>query len=231
MNCDRNFDKNFDRNAVAAALRLYAVTDRAWSGQKGAEILYRQVEQAIRGGVTLVQLREKNIGKTDFLKEAKNLVRLCHSYGVPLIINDSVEVAVESGADGVHVGQEDMEAEEVRGILGRNKILGVSAHSLEEAKRAEAAGADYLGVGAVFGSRTKKDASPVSYEILRQICENVSIPVVAIGGITKGNLNRLAGSGVQGVALVSAIFGAGDIEEECRELAFLSEKMIFAGRE
>ena len=223
---------SYDRKAMAKALCLYAVTDRAWTkteslSKSGTLSLYQQVEQALRGGVTLVQLREKNMQREAFLREAYDLCKLCHQYGVPLIVNDDVEAALESGADGVHVGQEDMTAVKARALLGKDKILGVSAHSVEEAKLAEAAGADYLGVGAVFGTATKKDAHPIPHQIVRQICQSVSIPVVAIGGVTKENLSQLAGSGVKGVALVSAIFGAKEIEEECKKLLALSKKMVY----
>lgn len=213
---------SFDREAMAAALCLYAVTDRSW---KPDMPLYRQVELALKGGVTMVQLREKNLSKKEFLEEAYRLKKLCRIYQVPLIINDDVEIALESDADGVHVGQEDMAAQRARCLLGPDKILGVSVHSVEEAREAEAAGADYLGVGAAFGSATKKDAKPIDRRTMRAICQAISIPVVAIGGITKGNLKQLAGTGVKGVALISAIFAAENIAEECSELLNLSRQM------
>lgn len=206
-------------------MRLYAVTDRMWTGK---QTLMEQVEEALRGGATCIQLREKELNKEDFLKEAMEMKQLCSRYQVPFIVNDEVEIAVKCGADGVHVGQKDMEAGHVREIVGENMMIGVSAQTVEQALAAEKAGADYLGVGAVFPTSTKLDAREVSHETLKEICEAVSIPVVAIGGINKANLLELSGSGVDGVALVSAIFAAGNIETECQELRSLSEKMVKA---
>lgn len=202
-------------------LRLYAVTDRAWL--RGRTLL-EQVEDALRGGATMVQLREKELDEDAFLREAMALAKLCHRYGVPLLINDNVEIARRSGADGVHVGQEDMAAEEVRGILGSDMIVGVTAKTVEQALRAQDAGADYLGSGAVFGSSTKLNAKPMTRETLSAITSAVSIPVVAIGGIHSGNILELAGTGIAGVAVVSGIFAAENIEEECRLLRRLAEK-------
>ena len=202
-------------------LRLYAVTDRAWL--RGRTLL-EQVEDALRGGATMVQLREKELDEDTFLREAMALARLCHCYGVPLLINDNVEIARRSGADGVHVGQEDMAAEEVRGILGSDMIVGVTAKTVEQALRAQDAGADYLGSGAVFGSSTKLNAKPMTRETLSAITSAVSIPVVAIGGIHSGNILELAGTGIAGVAVVSGIFAAENIEEECRLLRRLAER-------
>lgn len=213
MRCDRK------------TMRLYAVTDRVWVGQG---TLGDQVEQALRGGVTCVQLREKSLGVPAILVEAEEIGALCRSYGVPFLINDRVEIALQCGADGVHVGQKDRAAREVRRLLGPNRILGVSARTVEQAVQAERDGADYLGVGAVFSTSTKADAMPVSYETLQAICRAVSIPVVAIGGIQRENLLSLAGSGVDGVALVSAIFAAPDVETASRELRALSEAMVRA---
>ena len=201
------------------------MTDRAWVGQG---TLGDQVEQALRGGVTCVQLREKSLGVPAILVEAEEIGALCRSYGVPFLINDRVEIALQCGADGVHVGQKDRAAREVRRLLGPNRILGVSARTVEQAVQAERDGADYLGVGAVFSTSTKADAMPVSYETLQAICRAVSIPVVAIGGIQRENLLSLAGSGVDGVALVSAIFAAPDVETASRELRALSEAMVRA---
>ena len=202
---------------------LYAVTDRAWIG---TQTLYQQVEAALKGGVTCVQLREKELDEAAFLQEAKELCALCRRYGVPFIVNDNVDVAQACGADGVHVGQEDMKAGEVRRRVGEDMILGVSVHTVEEARRAVRDGADYLGLGAVFPTSTKTDADQMSNETLRDICGAVEIPVVAIGGLNRDNILRLSGSGVDGVALVSAIFGAEDIEAACRELCALSEQMV-----
>ena len=202
---------------------LYAVTDRAWTG---TQTLYQQVEAALKGGATCVQLREKELDEAAFLQEAKELCALCRRYGVPFIVNDNVDVAQACGADGVHVGQEDMKAGEVRRRVGEDMILGVSVHTVEEARRAVRDGADYLGLGAVFPTSTKTDADQMSNETLRDICGAVEIPVVAIGGLNRDNILRLSGSGVDGVALVSAIFGAEDIEAACRELCALSEQMV-----
>ena len=196
-------------------LRLYAVTDRSWLG---TQTLAQQVEQALRGGATCVQLRDKELNDTDFLAEAKELKILCARYGVPLIINDNVEIALEVDADGVHVGQEDMDARDVRGLIGPDKILGVTAKTIEQAQKAQLAGADYLGSGAVLGSTTKRNAKPMTKALLQSICQSVTIPVVAIGGIHRGNIATLAGTGIRGAAVVSGIFAAADIEEECRLL-------------
>ncbi|MBO4865405.1 MAG: thiamine phosphate synthase [Ruminococcus sp.] len=202
---------------------LYAVTDRAWLGDK---TLYQQVEDALKGGVTCVQLREKELSDEDFLAEAIEISALCKKYGVPFFINDNVDVAVKCKADGIHVGQEDMAAAKVRERVGDDMMIGVSVHTVDEALEAVAAGADCLGVGAMFSTSTKADASVLPMDTLRDICNAVDIPVVAIGGIGKGNILKLKGTGVDGVALVSAIFSAEDIESECRELRKLSEKMI-----
>ena len=202
---------------------LYAVTDRSWVKE---QTFYEQVESALKGGVTCVQLREKDLSEEDFLEEALAIRALCHDYGVPFLINDNVELAIRCGADGVHVGQKDMEAGHVRSLVGDEMMIGVSAQTVEQAVRAQEAGADYLGVGAVFSTSTKADAMDVSYETLRKICESVSIPVVAIGGINQNNMMELSGSGICGVALVSAIFASKDIEDECRVLKKLSSEMI-----
>ena len=202
---------------------LYAVTDRAWTGK---QTLYEQVEAALKGGVTCVQLREKELDETTFLQEAKELCALCRRYGVPFLVNDNVEIAIACGADGIHVGQEDLAAGEVRRRVGENMILGVSVHTVEEACQAVRDGADYLGLGAVFPTSTKTDVEQMSNETLRAICDAVDVPIVAIGGINRGNILRLAGSGVDGVALVSAIFSAEDIEGTCRELRAMSKEMV-----
>lgn len=202
---------------------LYAVTDRAWVGRQS---LYEQVESAIKGGVTCVQLREKQLNDEDFLKEAVEISALCRKHNVPFFINDNVEVAIKCNADGIHVGQEDMAAEQVRSRVGDDMMIGVSVHSVEEALEAVKNGADCLGVGAIFSTSTKTDVDVLPREVLCDICNAVDIPVVAIGGISKENISQLAGTGVDGVALVSAIFGADDIEGECRILRRLSEEMV-----
>ncbi len=203
---------NFD---LRAALRLYAVTDRAWLGD---HTLAEQVEAALLGGVTMVQLREKDMPDDLFLNEARKIKRLTDAYHVPLIINDNLAVALACGAAGLHIGQDDCPAAAARQALGADKILGVSAQTLEQALAAEAAGADYLGVGAIYSTATKTDAKLVSTEALTSICRAVKIPVVAIGGLTAANLPPLLSSGIAGAALVSAIFAQPDITAACRRL-------------
>ena len=213
MKCDKN------------TMRLYAVTDRAWTGRQS---LYEQVECALKGGVTCVQLREKGMDEDRLVEEAAEIAALCRRYGVPFLINDNVDVALRCGADGVHVGQDDMAAAQVRQRVGRDRIVGVSAHSVEQALEAVKNGADYLGVGAAFSTSTKRDANGLPRGVLHDICEAVDVPVVAIGGISRTNIMQLSGTGVDGVALVSAIFAAEDIEAECRALRALSEEMTGA---
>ena len=215
-------------NITREQLLLYAVTDRSWL--KG-ETLYEQVEKALKGGVTLVQLREKELSEPEFEAEGRSLLELCHRYRVPLIINDNVELAERIGADGVHVGQSDMEltrareilgtdikGRDIRAMIGPDKILGISAGTVEEAQAAEKAGADYLGSGAVFGSSTKTDAKPMELTLLQEICQSVTIPVVAIGGINHDNILKLKGCEIAGAAVVSGIFACEDIEEGTKEL-------------
>ena len=204
-------------------LRLYAVTDRAWAADEAE--LFRQIEAAVRGGARMVQLREKRIDPGAFLEEAGRFVRLCRRLGALSIINDSVEAALKAGADGVHIGQEDLEAGCVRRILGPDKIVGVSAHSVEEALRAQAAGASYLGVGAAFATGSKPDAKPISRETIRAVTAAVEIPVVAIGGIGRGNILELKGCGLDGVAVVSALFARPDVKAAAAELRRLSEEI------
>ena len=204
-----------NREQLRKDLLLYAVTDRSWLGN---ETLYEQVEKALKGGVTLVQLREKELSEADFEQEAKELLELCHKYNVNLIINDNVALSAKVGADGVHIGQSDMGVEKARAILGKEKIIGVTAKTVEQAKAAEAAGADYLGSGAVFGTSTKKDAKPMDHALLQEICESVKIPVVAIGGIDGGNILLLKGRKMAGVAVVSGLFACEDIKKAAEDL-------------
>ena len=211
MKCDRK------------TMLLYAVTDRAWTGEK---TLYEQVEAALKGGATCVQLREKDLPEEEFREEAFEIAELCRSYGVPFFVNDNVDIAIACHADGVHVGQEDMAAAKVRERVGDGMMIGVSAHSVEEALEAVRNGADCLGVGAMFSTSTKTDVDVLPKETLKAICDAVDVPVVAIGGIGKGNMRELAGTGVDGFALVSAIFGAEDIEEACRELRQIAEETV-----
>lgn len=209
----------FDRNDML----LYLVTDRSWLS--GAS-LSDQVSCAIDHGATFIQLREKDLPVDEFLTSAKEIGSICRAHHVPFVINDNVDIALMSGADGVHVGQSDMAARDVRALLGDDKILGVSAQTVEQALAAEAAGADYLGVGAVFGTTTKLDASEVSFETLQAICKAVSIPVVAIGGISKDNILELSGSGIAGVAVISAILASGDIAGAARTMHNLAAKVV-----
>lgn len=204
-------------------LLLYAVTDRHWLGDR---TLYDVVKESLDGGATFIQLREKNLDQEHFLEEAKELKKLCAEYKVPFVINDNVDIALEIDADGVHVGQSDMEAGDVRAKLGPDKIIGVSAQTVEQALLAEKHGADYLGVGAVFPTGSKDDAVEVSHETLRAICEAVSIPVIAIGGITVDNTSVLAGTGICGIAVISAIYGQENILEATKKLKDVTSKMV-----
>ena len=204
-------------------LLLYAVTDRTWLGEK---TLHQVVKESLDGGVTFVQLREKELDHDSFLEEAKDLKILCAQYGVPFVINDNVKIAVEMDADGVHVGQSDMEAGNVRALIGPDKILGVSAQTVEQAVLAEKRGADYLGVGAVFPTGSKDDADDVSHETLKAICEAVSIPVIAIGGITLENTKELAGSGICGIAVISAIYAKENVKLAAAHLKKETAKMV-----
>lgn len=201
---------------------LYAVTDRSWVGEKS---FLEQIEASLRGGITLLQLREKNLSKEEFFKEAQEVKTLTDKYGVPLIINDNVELALQVDAGGVHVGQKDMEAGEARQKLGADKILGVSCRTVEDAKRAEEMGADYLGVGAMFATSTKAEAEVITTERLRAICQAVSIPVVAIGGVKEKNIEVLKGSGISGIAVISGIYAQRHIESACQRLLKLSKEI------
>lgn len=209
----------FDRKSML----LYAVTDRAWLGAKSLSMVVRE---ALEGGASFIQLREKNLPFDEFLAEANEIKEVCKEYMVPFVINDNVDVALACDADGVHLGQDDMSPIEARKILGDNKIIGLSAVNLEQAILAEKQGADYLGVGAVFPTSTKEDADYVSYEELKKICEAVSIPVVAIGGIGADNIMELKGSGIDGISVVSAIFAQKNIKEATENLFKLSKEMV-----
>lgn len=205
-------------------LLLYAVTDRRWL--KEGETLVTRTEEAIDGGVTFVQLREKDLDEENFEKEGRELKELCRKRGVPFVINDNVELAAKLDADGVHVGQSDMEALDVRKIIGEDKILGVSAQTVEQAVTAEKHGADYLGVGAVFPTGSKDDAAEVSYDTLKAICTAVKIPVIAIGGITEENVTELSGSGICGIAVISALYAKEDIKSAARKLRKNTEAAV-----
>lgn len=210
-------------NISPEMFRLYAVTDRAWAADE--EDFFRQIEAAVRGGAAIVQLREKRLGNADFLAEAKRFVSLCRTLGAVSIINDRADIALAAGADGVHVGQSDLEAGRARALLGPDKIIGVSAHSPEEARRARKAGANYLGCGAAFATGTKSDAKPISKETIRTVTAAAGVPVVAIGGVNRENILELRGLGLAGVAVVSGIFAQGDVEAAARELRELSKQL------
>lgn len=205
------------------SLLLYAITDRHWLNGK---TLYSQVELALKGGATMIQIREKNLDENAFLKEAEQIQSLCAKYCVPFIVNDNVELAVKIGADGVHVGQSDMAAKDVRALIGKDKILGVSAQTVEQALEAQKCGADYLGTGAVFPTGSKDDAQVLGVQTLKEICSAVNIPVVAIGGISKDNILELKKSGIAGVSVISAIFAQNDIVAATAELKSLAEQIV-----
>ncbi|MCI8341936.1 MAG: thiamine phosphate synthase [Firmicutes bacterium] len=203
-------------------MQLYVVTDRTWLGEKKLEC---EVEKICQAGATFIQLREKNITDDEFVKEALAIKKVTDKYKIPFVINDNVHVAKAVDADGVHIGQSDMEAKKARSVLGNEKIVGISAGSVEEALCAEKNGADYIGVGAVFHTDTKTDATSVTYDDMRKIISSVKIPVVAIGGIDKHNIMQLKGTGVSGVAVISAVFSADDVYEATAELLKLSGEM------
>ena len=213
----------YSKEDIRKSMLLYAVTDRRWL--KEGETLAEACQKALQNGVTFLQLREKDLAEADLEREAEALCALCARYRVPYVVNDSVEAALRSGADGVHVGQSDIKGRDIRRLIGPDRILGMTARTVEEAVAAERAGADYIGVGAVFPTGTKQDARPMTRERLRAIRAAVSIPMVAIGGIHAGNLMELAGSGVDGVAVVSAIFGAEDPGAATAELAALAKEL------
>lgn len=217
----------FTKDEIRNAMLLYAVTDQSWL--KEGQTLLSVCEDVVANGATFLQIREKDLSPEAFEAEAAKLKALCADHHVPYVVNDSVEIALAIDADGVHVGQSDIKGRDIRAIIGPDKILGISAGTVEEAMAAEAAGADYIGVGAVFGTSTKKNARNLTVEALREISNAVSIPVVAIGGINAGNLTALKGSGVDGVAVVSAIFAAEDPGKAAAELLTLSREMVGHG--
>lgn len=218
---------NFTKNEIRNAMLLYAVTDQSWL--KEGQTLLSVCREVLENGATFLQIREKDLSEAAFQTEAAKLKALCQKHRVPYVVNDSVEIALAIDADGVHVGQSDIRGRSIRALIGPDKILGISAGTVEEAIAAEAAGADYIGVGAVFGTSTKKDARNLTAETLRKICSAVSIPVVAIGGIREKNLPELKDSGVDGVAVVSAIFAAEDPGAATARLLELSRKMVGHG--
>ena len=217
----------FTEDEIRKAMLLYAVTDRSWL--KEGQTLLTVCEDVLANGATFLQIREKDLDGNAFEAEATKLNELCRRYHVPYVVNDSVEIALAIDADGVHVGQSDIMGRDIRSLIGPDKILGISAGTVEEAVAAETAGADYIGVGAVFGTSTKKNARNLSVEKLKEITSAVSIPVVAIGGIHGGNLMELSHSGVDGVAVVSAIFGAEDPGKATAQLLELAKEMVSNG--
>ena len=213
-----------DNEEIKKSMLLYAITDRAWL--KEGETLESVVEDVLKSGATFLQLREKIQGHEEIVETAENLQALCKKYKVPFVVNDDIMAAKEIDADGVHIGQSDMEYTKAREILGPDKIIGVSAGNLQEAKEAERVGADYIGVGAVFHTDTKKDATSLTMDQLKEICEAVSIPVVAIGGISVDNALELKGTGVDGICVISAIFGSENPSEATKKLLDLSKKIV-----
>ena len=217
----------FTKDEIRKGMLLYAVTDQSWL--KECQTLLSVCEDVLANGATFLQIREKDLDANAFEAEAAKLKILCRRYHVPYVVNDSVEIALAIDADGVHVGQSDIRGRDIRSLIGPDKILGISAGTVEEAIAAENAGADYIGVGAVFGTSTKKNARNLSVEKLNEITSAVSIPVVAIGGIHAGNLLELSGSGVDGVAVVSAIFAAADPGKATALLLELAKEMVANG--
>ena len=217
----------FTKDEIRKGMLLYAVTDQSWL--KECQTLLSVCEDVLANGATFLQIREKDLDANAFEAEAAKLKKLCHRYHVPYVVNDSVEIALAIDADGVHVGQSDIRGRDIRSLIGPDKILGISAGTVEEAIAAENAGADYIGVGAVFGTSTKKNARNLSVEKLNEITSAVSIPVVAIGGIHAGNLLELSGSGVDGVAVVSAIFAADNPGKATARLLELAKEMVANG--
>ena len=217
----------YTKDEIRQGMLLYAVTDQSWL--KEGQTLLSVCEEVLANGATFLQIREKDLDTNAFETEAAKLKALCARYKVPYVVNDSVEIALACEADGVHVGQSDIKGRDIRSMIGPDKILGISAGSVEEAIAAENAGADYIGVGAVFGTSTKKNARNLTVEKLKEICSAVSIPVVAIGGINSKNLMELSGSGVDGVAVVSAIFAAEDPGKATAQLLALSKEMVAHG--
>ena len=215
----------FTRDDIRRSMTLYAVTDRTWLGTR---TLAQAVEEVLKGGATFLQLREKELDQAAILAQAKEIQAIAARYHVPFVVNDSVEIALASGADGVHVGQSDLMGRDVRALIGPDKILGITANTVELAVAAERAGADYIGAGAVFGTTTKQNAKNLSLDTLKDICRAVSIPVVAIGGINAHNLPRLAGTGAAGAAVVSALFAQSDPEAAARHLRALADRMVAA---
>lgn len=215
----------FTKDEIRQGMTLYAVTDRSWLGER---TLAQVVEEVLKGGATFLQLREKELDQATILAEAREIQAIAARYHVPFVINDSVDIALACDADGVHVGQADLMGRDVRALIGPDKILGITANTVELAVAAERAGADYIGAGAVFGTTTKQNAKNLSLDTLKAICQAVSIPVVAIGGINADNLSQLTGTGAAGAAVVSALFAQKDPEKAARRMRALADKMVAA---
>ena len=213
----------FTKDEIRQGMTLYAVTDRSWLGER---TLAQVVEEVLKGGATFLQLREKELDQATILAEAREIQAIAARYHVPFVINDSVDIALACDADGVHVGQADLMVRDVRALIGPDKILGITANTVELAVAAERAGADYIGAGAVFGTTTKQNAKNLSLDTLKAICQAVSIPVVAIGGINADNLPNLTGTGAAGAAVVSALFAQKDPEAAAQNLRTLADKMV-----
>ena len=205
------------------SMLVYAITDRNWTG---TQTLEQQVDDVLKNGATFLQIREKNMPHDELVKEAICIKEIAAKYNVPVVIDDDIYAVMESGVDGVHIGQNDMDYVEARKLLGDNKIIGMTAPSVSLAKKAEKLGADYIGAGAVFSTNTKKDTKPLELSTLKEICNSVSIPVVAIGGIDHSNVRELKGTDIDGVAVISALFGASDPGEATRELVSIMKDVI-----
>lgn len=205
------------------SMLVYAITDRHWTGEKTLE---QQVEEVLKNGATFLQIREKNMPHDELVKEAVRIKEIAKKYNVPVVIDDDIYAVIEADADGVHIGQKDMDYIEARKLLGDDKIIGMTAPSVELAKKAEELGADYIGAGAVFNTNTKKDTKPLELDTLKEICNSVSIPVVAIGGIDHSNVRELKGTDIDGVAVISALFGASNPGEATRELVSIMKDVI-----
>lgn len=202
---------------------VYAITDRHWTGKATLE---QQVEQILKNGATFLQIREKNLPHDELVKEAVQIKEIAQKYNVPVVIDDDIYAVIESGVDGVHIGQKDMDYIEARKLLGDDKIIGMTAPSVELAKKAEELGADYIGAGAVFNTNTKKDTKPLKLSTLKEICNSVSIPVVAIGGIDHSNVRKLAGTDIDGVAVISALFAAKNPGKATKELVSIMKEIV-----
>ena len=205
------------------SMLVYAITDRHWTGEKTLE---QQVDEVLKNGATFLQIREKNMPHDELVKEAVLIKEIAKKYNVPVVIDDDIYAVIESGVDGVHIGQKDMDYIEARKLLGDDKIIGMTAPSVELAKKAEKLGADYIGAGAVFNTSTKKDTKPLELSTLKEICSSISIPVVAIGGIDQSNVRKLKGTDIDGVAVISALFGASDPGEATRELVSIMKDVV-----